>query len=97
MTDKELLYIRTVAEERSVSKAAQKLFITQPSLSQCIQRIESALGTRLFTRTSSGLILTYAGERYCQIAGEILRMPGLPKEPQALHIDIVNGEIEGLS
>ena len=74
MTDKELLYIRTVAKERSVSKAAQKLFITQPSLSQCIQRIESALGTRLFTRTSSGLILTYAGERYCQIAGEILRI-----------------------
>ena len=29
------------------------------------------------------------------IAGEIMRMPGLPKEPQALHIDIVNGEIEG--
>lgn len=31
------------------------------------------------------------------IAGDIMRMPGLPKEPQALHIDIVNGEIEGLS
>ena len=31
------------------------------------------------------------------IAGEIMRMPGLPKEPQALHIYIVNGEIEGLS
>jgi formate--tetrahydrofolate ligase len=31
------------------------------------------------------------------IAGEIMRMPGLPKEPQAKKIDIVNGEIEGLS
>ena len=31
------------------------------------------------------------------VAGEMMRMPGLPKEPQALHIDIVNGEIEGLS
>ena len=31
------------------------------------------------------------------ITGEIMRMPGLPKLPQALHIDIVNGEIEGLS
>ena len=31
------------------------------------------------------------------IAGEIMRMPGLPKEPQALHIDIVDGNIEGLS
>jgi putative NIF3 family GTP cyclohydrolase 1 type 2 len=31
------------------------------------------------------------------IAGEILRMPGLPKKPQAEHIDIVDGNIEGLS
>jgi formate--tetrahydrofolate ligase len=31
------------------------------------------------------------------IAGDILRMPGLPKQPQALHIDIVDGNIEGLS
>ena len=36
-------------------------------------------------------------EMIVAIAGEILRMPGLPKEPQALHIDIVDGEIEGLS
>ena len=31
------------------------------------------------------------------IAGEIMRMPGLPKTPQAWHIDIVDGQIEGLS
>ena len=31
------------------------------------------------------------------IAGDIIRMPGLPKRPQALHIDIKNGEIDGLS
>ena len=31
------------------------------------------------------------------IAGDIMRMPGLPAEPQAKHIDIVNGMIEGLS
>ena len=31
------------------------------------------------------------------IAGDIIRMPGLPKSPQALRIDIVNGEIDGLS
>jgi formate--tetrahydrofolate ligase len=31
------------------------------------------------------------------VAGDIMRMPGLPKEPQAKHIDIINGEITGLS
>jgi formate--tetrahydrofolate ligase len=31
------------------------------------------------------------------VAGDIMRMPGLPKDPQALHIKLVNGDIEGLS
>jgi formate--tetrahydrofolate ligase len=31
------------------------------------------------------------------VAGEMMRMPGLPKDPQALHIDIVDGKITGLS
>ncbi len=43
------------------------------------------------------IIINAGAEMIVVIAGEIMRMPGLPKEPQALHIDIVNGEIEGLS
>lgn len=43
------------------------------------------------------IVINNGAEMIVAIAGEILRMPGLPKEPQALHIDIVNGEIEGLS
>lgn len=74
MTSKELLYIKTIAEEKSISKAARKLFIAQPSLSQSVQRIEEGLGTPLFTRTNSGLVPTYAGERYCHMATQILKM-----------------------
>ena len=43
------------------------------------------------------IVLNAGAEMLVIIAGEIMRMPGLPKEPQALHIDIVNGEIGGLS
>lgn len=43
------------------------------------------------------IVLNAGAEMLVIIAGEIMRMPGLPKEPQALLIDIVNGEIEGLS
>ena len=43
------------------------------------------------------IVLNAGAEMLVIIAGEIMRMAGLPKEPQALHIDIVNGEIEGLS
>lgn len=74
MTEKELLYIKTIADEKSISKAAKKLYITQPSLSQAIQRIEDSLGTELFTRTTKGLILTFAGEKYYLMATKILKM-----------------------
>ena len=42
------------------------------------------------------IVMNAGAEMLVVIAGEIMRMPGLPKEPQALHIDIVNGEIEGV-
>lgn len=56
MTTRELLYIKTIADEGSMTRAAQKLFVTQPSLSHCVMNIEQQLGTRLFTRTSGGLV-----------------------------------------
>ena len=43
------------------------------------------------------IVINAGAEMLVIICGEIMRMPGLPKQPQALHIDIVNGEIDGLS
>lgn len=43
------------------------------------------------------IVINNGAEMLVAIAGEILRMPGLPKVPQAEHIDIVDGNIEGLS
>lgn len=43
------------------------------------------------------IVINNGAEMIVAIAGDIMRMPGLPKDPQALHIDIVNGFIEGLS
>lgn len=54
MTTRELLYIKTIADEKSMTRAAQKLFVTQPSLSHCVMTLEQQLGTRLFTRTPAG-------------------------------------------
>lgn len=76
MTERELLYVTTIAQEGSLTKAAQKLFITQPALSHSLTGIERALGQTLFRRESRGLVPTYAGERYCETAREILRMYG---------------------
>ncbi len=43
------------------------------------------------------IVINAGAEMLVIVAGDIMRMPGLPKSPQALRIDIVNGEIEGLS
>ena len=50
-----------------------------------------------FNFTVRDIVINAGAEMLVIVAGEIMRMPGLPKVPQALHIDIVNGEIEGLS
>ena len=45
----------------------------------------------------SDIVINNGAEMIVAIAGDIMRMPGLPKDPQARRIDIVNGQIEGLS
>ena len=74
MTDKELLYIKTIADEGSISKAAKKLYVTQPALSHCLQHTEETLDTQLFVRSSGGLTLTYAGEKYYRFATQVLHL-----------------------
>lgn len=71
MTSQQIEYVMTLAEEKSFSKAAQKLFVTQPSLSQYIMNIEKQLGTALFDRSTSPIKLTSAGEIYLRNAEKI--------------------------
>lgn len=73
MNLKEMNYLITVAEFGNISKAAEHLFVAQPSLSRCIHRIEKDLGAELFKRTSEGLKLTFAGERFIEKANDILK------------------------
>ena len=69
---KQFEYVLTINEERSFSKAAKKLFISQPSLSQYINRLETQLGVTIFDRNTSPLTLTYEGELYIETALNIL-------------------------
>ncbi len=72
MNFNQLQYIVTVAEEKNISRAAQKLFISQPSLSQCIQNIEQEYHIKLFDRSKTPLKLTYAGEVFVDWAKNVL-------------------------
>ena len=52
MEMKELVYLVTLAEEESISRAAERLYMAQSSLSQFLHQFEAELGTKLFVRTS---------------------------------------------
>ncbi len=66
-----LKYFLAVAEEQNVTRAAEKLFLSQQALSGHIARLEKELGVRLFDR-SPGLTLTYAGRELKKHAEDIL-------------------------
>ncbi|HWP51149.1 MAG TPA: LysR family transcriptional regulator [Clostridia bacterium] len=57
-------YFLTVAREKNISRAAEKLFISQPSLSQHISKLEEMLGVKLFDRSQNPLELTQGGQMY---------------------------------
>ena len=64
-------YVLEVNKERSFSKAAKNLFISQPALSATIRRIEEKIGENIFDRSTSPISLTSCGEEYIRIANEM--------------------------
>ena len=86
MTATEAEIIKVLAEERNMRKAAERLFLTQPALSQRLQSIEKDWGAQLFLRSQKGLTPTPAGELVIQHAGEtIARREEVFDSIQALH------------
>jgi DNA-binding transcriptional LysR family regulator len=69
---KQLKYFLAVAEEKSFSRAAERLHISQPPLSQQIMKLESELGVKLFARTTRTFELTVAGKALMTEAAELL-------------------------
>ena len=74
MNQKDLIYIKTIVEEGGITQAARKLYVSQPSLSQSVKRIEDALGTTLFKRTPKGLVLTPEGTEYYRMSSKVLNI-----------------------
>lgn len=72
MEYRHLKYVLTVSEEKSFSLAAKKLYISQPSLSQLILKLEDKIGFPLFDRSYTPLKLTYVGELYIEMAKKII-------------------------
>ncbi|MGO1580860.1 MAG: LysR family transcriptional regulator [Peptoniphilaceae bacterium] len=67
-------YLLTIAREQSISKAANSLYLSQPTLSKFLINLESKIGTNLFERIDNKLTPTLAGEKYLETAKKILSL-----------------------
>ena len=72
MTLQQLKYVDAVATFGSVSEAARRVFVTQPTLTESIRALEEELRTAIFTRTSRGTAVTREGEEFLASARQIL-------------------------
>lgn len=74
MDFKELNYIIAIARYQNITKAADSLYITQPTLTKFLQQQERSLGQKLFKKLGNRFVPTYAGERYVARAKEMLNI-----------------------
>lgn len=71
MTLTQLNYIITIAETKSMNKAAEKLYVSQPSLTNAIKELEKELGITIFYRSGRGVTLTNDGAEFLLYAKQI--------------------------
>lgn len=69
---REMEYICTLWQERSFTRAAKKLYISQPALSATVRRVEEEFHIKIFDRSTKPFTLTPAGEEYIRSAEQIL-------------------------
>ena len=74
MNKSDLEKIIAIAEEGSMVKASQRLYISQPALSKCLSRVEAELGEVLFVRRPKGVEPTYALPRFLKYARQVIHM-----------------------
>ena len=74
MDTRQIEYILQIAEENNITKAAEKLFITQSALNQQLLKLERELGTPLFQRTKNKWCLTDAGRIYVEGARKMMQI-----------------------
>ena len=74
MTLSQLVYVVTVAEKKSLNKAAAELFVSQPALSGAIRDLEEEIHTQIFLRSNKGIVVTAEGEEFLSYARQIVQI-----------------------
>lgn len=71
MTIQQIYYAIVISETGSINKAAEKLYISQPSLTSAIQELEKSIGIQIFNRTGRGVTLTNDGAEFILYARQV--------------------------
>lgn len=71
MTLNQMNYMITIAETKSLNKAAERLYISQPSLTNAVKELENELGVTLLNRSGRGVTLTNDGHEFLMYARQI--------------------------
>ena len=74
MDFRDLTYLLAIARQQNITRAAESLYLSQPTLSKFLKGLEGELGLPLFERLGNKYIPTYAGEQYIKKAKEILAL-----------------------
>lgn len=77
MTLQQLKYILTIVSSGSISDAAKKLYISQPSLSSAVKEIEQEMGIEIFVRSSKGIVLSVDGAEFLSYARQVVEQAEL--------------------
>ena len=80
MTLQQLKYVTTVAQTGTISDAAKKLFISQPSLTKAVRELEKEMGITIFERTNRGIVISKEGETFLGYARQVLEQAALLEE-----------------
>lgn len=80
MTLQQLKYLVTVAECKNITAAAEKLYISQPSLSAAIHSLEKEMNVMAFVRSNKGMTVTKEGEELLSFARNLLEQADIMKE-----------------
>ena len=72
MDAKDWLILKIISEEKNITKAAERLYISQPALTYRLKNIEKEFGARFVSRSHNGIVLTHQGEFMLAYANEML-------------------------
>lgn len=85
VTIQQLKYIVSVVENDTITEAAKKLYISQPSLSNAIKDIEEEVGITIFIRSRAGIVVTPEGMEFVGYARQVLRQMELLEDKYISH------------